>query len=309
MHRNRWPVVRTIGLLLLLLPPGLKAAQPQPSSAGPATASSNSITSESDLVQTRAQLLALLRMSPTLADVVASDPTLLSSQEYVARTNPELAKFLQSHPEIVRNPDFYLFADFPPGPGRRRADKLVRRPWPGEIYRQEEQPSLQLLRIVGPFIILLTLVGTLLWLVRILLENRRWSRIFKLQTEVHGRLIDRFGNNEELLSYMSSEPGRRFLEAAPIPIDFEHDRRLPATLSRVLASLQIGVVLTLLGIGLLALRHSLPEISEALLVCGIVVLMPGIGFILSAGITWLLSTRLGLMPGPAQEPGHTGDRP
>jgi hypothetical protein len=33
-----------------------------------------------------------------------------------------------------------------------------------------------------------------------------------------------------------------------------------------------------------------------MLVTGTVVLMPGIGFILSAGITWVLAGRLGLIP-------------
>jgi hypothetical protein len=74
----------------------------------------------------------------------------------------------------------------------------------------------------------------------------------------------------------------------------------------VLVPLQIGVVLTLLGIGLLALRHSLPEVASPLLVFGMVVLMPGIGFIISAGITWLLASRLGLMPHGAHD---SGDRP
>jgi hypothetical protein len=104
---------------------------------------------------------------------------------------------------------------------------------------------------------------------------------------------------------MNTDAGKRFLEAAPIPIDFERDRRIPAALSRVLLPLQGGVVLTLLGIGLLSLRSSLPEISSPLLVFGIVILMPGIGLILSAGITWLLAARLGLM---RHELGDAGDR-
>jgi hypothetical protein len=33
-----------------------------------------------------------------------------------------------------------------------------------------------------------------------------------------------------------------------------------------------------------------------MLVLGTAILMPGIGFILSAGITWVLAGRLGLMP-------------
>jgi len=58
----------------------------------------------------------------------------------------------------------------------------------------------------------------------------------------------------------------------------------------------VGVVLVLLGVGLLFLRHSGPDMSLPMLIVGTIVLMPGIGFILSAGITWILAGRLGLIP-------------
>jgi hypothetical protein len=308
MRINLRPGFKALGLFLLIHP-GLNAAQPQSASAPSRSVPvNNSVTTQQDVAETREKLLALLRLSPTLTDVVASDPSLLANQDYVNRNNPELETFLQRHPEVVRNPDFYLFANLPSGPGRR-GDRLVRRTWMGEPREQSEEPAFRLLREVGPFIILVTLLGTLLWLIRILLENRRWGRIFKMQTEVHGRLIEKLGNNEELISYMNTEAGRRFLEAAPIPVDFERDQRVPAALSRVLAPLQIGIVLTLLGAGLLALRNNIPEVSSALLVFGIVILMPGVGFIISAGITWLLAARLGLMPHNAHRLSDSGDRP
>ena len=298
------PAFRAIALLLLLFS-GLNMALSQPSPVSSRTAPVAAPASDRDLAETREQLMSLLRMSPTLTEVIASDPSLLANQEYVNRNNPELEKYLETHPEIVRNPDFYLFANLPLGPGKR-SDRLMRRMWNDQFRDQGNTASAELVRAVGPFLVMVTLLGTLLWLIRILLENRRWARIFTMQTQVHGKLIDRFGNNEELLSYMNTEAGKRFLEAAPIPVEFEPDRRIPATLSRVLVPLQIGVVLTLLGIGLLSLRHSLPEVSSPLLVFGIVVLMPGIGFIISAGITWLLAARLGLMPHGAHD---SGDRP
>jgi hypothetical protein len=315
MRITHWPAIGAMALLLLLLP-GLTSAQSQSSSAvrrttpaSPESISANSPTSDRDLAELREQLLLLLRMSPTLTEVIASDPTLLANQDYVTRNNPELEKFLQIHPEIVRNPDFYLFANLPPGPGRRN-EKLMRKTWMDQIRdQQEDHGSLLIVRQIGPPFMLLLFLGALIWLIRILLENRRWGRIFTMQTNVHGKLIDRFGNNEELLSYMNTEAGKRFLEAAPIPIGFEPDRRVPAALSRVLVPLQIGVVLTLLGIGLLVLRHSLREISSTLLVFGIVVLMPGVGFIISAGITWMLAARLGLMPRSTHELSDSGDRP
>ena len=253
MRITPWPVFRATGLLLLLLP-GLTAAQSQ-SSAVSKTASpnsqttfpANSPTSDRDLAELREQLLSLLRMSPTLTEVVASDPSLLANQDYVTRNNPELEKFLQNHPEVARNPEFYLFANLSSGPGRR-SEKLMRRTWMDQARdQQDNRLSYLIVREIGPPLLFLAFLGALIWVIWILLENRRWGRIFTMQTNVHGKLIDRFGNNEELLSYMNTEAGKRFLEAAPIPIGFEPDRRVPAALSRALVPLQIGVVLTLLA--------------------------------------------------------------
>jgi len=60
--------------------------------------------------------------------------------------------------------------------------------------------------------------------------------------------------------------------------------------------LQIGVVLVLLGVGFFLLRNIHADIHIPMLILGTIALMPGIGFILSAGITWLLAGRLGLIP-------------
>jgi len=55
-------------------------------------------------------------------------------------------------------------------------------------------------------------------------------------------------------------------------------------------------VLTLLGTGMIWLRHSVPDLAIPLLVFGMILLMPGLGFIITAAITWSLAARLGMMP-------------
>ncbi len=294
--------VRTAALLLALFA-GFTEVQSQSSAPAHQKVSSTPIAgapdaSEADTAATQEQLLKLLRTSPTLTMVVARDPSLLSDQDYVSRNNPELARFLQLHPEVARNPNFYLFSNLPRR-GGRLDEQLERRIWPdlGPQPRSEAPPALAWFSSeIGPFVVLLCVIASLLWLIRMLLENRRWGRIFKLQTEVHGKLIDRFAGSQELLAYMGTEAGKRFLEAAPIPVDFEREAQVPNAVARVLTPLQIGVVLVLLGIGLLFLRHSVADLAAPLLVLGIVALMPGLGFIISAGITWLLAQRLGLIP-------------
>jgi len=258
--------------------------------------------SDKDLLATQEELVRLLRLSPTLTTVVAHDPTLLSNQDYVARNNPQLAQFIAAHPEIARNPDFYLFTHVHGDEGGPD-QALERAVWPELV--QPRRSSWDASDVVDPIAALLAFacfLAALVWLLRLFLENRRWSRIFKQQSEVHSRLIDKFSSNQELALYMGTDAGKRFLEAAPISAGLEPEQRVPNAVARVLTPLQIGIVLVLLGAGLLLVRHATSELEIPLLMFGTVALMPGLGFIISAGVTWVLAARLGLMPeNPANE--------
>ena len=296
MRKYRW-FARAAGpvLVFVLLGAGLASAQQSKPAATREPAPNPSPTPEKDLADIQGELIKLLRMSPTLTTVVARDPSLLSNQDYVSHNNPELARFLQAHPEVARNPDFYLFTNMSESNGTP-SEALERKVWP-ELPAEHRSPVLQELISNGvPFLVFVCFLGALLWLTHVVLENRRWGRIFTLQTDVHGKLMDKFGSSQELLSYMNTEVGKRFLEAAPIPVGFERSQLIPSPVARVLTPLQIGVVMTLLGIGFFFLCHSIPDAATPLLILGVVVLMPGLGFIISAGITWALAWQLGLMP-------------
>lgn len=286
---------RDMALGLVLLGGPMAMAQPHP--ANTPVPPAPPMLNDKDVAATQAEVIRLLRLSPTLTTVVEHDPSLLSNQEYVAKNNPQLAAFLTEHPEVARNPDYYLFSHLPHEPGE--SDEVLERAvWP-DVYRghnDSQNPLTDFLRDLGPLLAFLGFLVVLAWMVRVFLENRRWGRVFKLQSEVHGKLIDKFSTNQELASYMETDAGRRFLEAAPIAVNLENGQRVPNAVARVLTPMQIGVVLVLLGVGLLQLRHAGPEMDVPMLVFGTLALMPGIGFILSAGITWLLAARLGLMP-------------
>lgn len=273
----------------VLTPSAVHAQQHTPAVVPPAP-------NDQDVAATQSQLIKLLRLSPTLTTVVSRDPSLLANQEYVEHNNPQLGAFLAQHPEVARNPDFYLFTHLNHTDGSPD-EALERAVWP-DLYRSGPPPSPfgDFMRDLAPVLAFASFLIALAWMVRVFLENRRWNRIFKLQSDVHGRLIDKFSSSQELAAYMETDAGRRFLEAAPIPVNFEQSQRVPNAVARVLTPLQIGVVLVLLGIGLLSLRHAQADMELPMLVFGTIVLMPGIGFILSAGLTWLLAARLGLMP-------------
>jgi len=302
MKHNRiraWALCLLAGpTLLLAAQPAILAAQAKQPKEAPASAAP---MNDQELHATQEQLLQLLRTSPTLTTVVARDPSLLSDQEYVNRNNPQLGQFLLQHPEIARNPEYYLFTNLNI-PGARRNQTLERAVWPEMAPAPMGPPRAR--EVIEPFTILAgfaCFLGTLLWLVRSFLENRRWSRTFKLQSDVHAKLIDRFSSSQELAAYMETEAGKRFLEATPIAVGLEQSQRMPNAVARVLTPLQIGVVLVLLGIGFFLLRNVNYAMNTPMLVLGVVATMPGIGFILSAGITWVLAGRLGLIPDSASD--------
>jgi hypothetical protein len=295
MQKLAWALSVFAGPVFLIAGIGAIRVQAQAGAAGKTQPAATPLLSDQELAATQEQLVRLLRTSPTLTSVVARDPSLLSDKEYVSRSNPQLEQFLEQHPEIVRNPEYYLFTHLD-SRGGRRDQALERAVWPD--FAAPQRPNLNVMDIVGPIlagIAFFCFLGAVLWVIRQIIENRRWSRIFKLQSEVHGRLIEKFSATQDIASYMGTEAGRRFLEAAPIPVGFEPEQRMPNAVARVLWPLQIGVVLVLLGAGLLYLRNAGPDMKIPMLVIGTVVLMPGIGFILSAGITWVLAGRLGLL--------------
>lgn len=242
-----------------------------------------------DSTHTRAQFSSVLdRYPPALKSVLALDPALLNNQSYLS-AYPALGAFLNSHPEIARNPSFYL------GDAANRRFNAPERESPYvEMWRNVFQ-GLTMLLVFG------TIVGLIAWLIRTIMDYRRWQRLAKVQAEVHTKILDRFTAHDELLAYIQSHAGRRFLESSPIMLD-EGPRSVAAPLGRILWSVQFGLILTAGGIGLLLVSGILPdEGSQPLRVLSGMAIAIGIGFVLSAGVSYILSRRLGLID-PASRP-------
>jgi hypothetical protein len=238
--------------------------------------------------ETRRDLEELLKQyPPSLPRVLRLDPTLLSSGEYL-KPYPALAAFLAQRPEVVHNPGYFFGTD-----GGYRDDPRQR------LTAQEQAVDMWRNAIEGFMIglLMLGIAGAVLWLVKTLIEHRRWSRLSKIQTDVHNKLLDRFTANEDLLAYIQTPAGRRFLESAPIPID--SPRAINAPLGRILWSAQAGAVFTVLGVGLyLVSRNSLEEVAAPLGAFGVVIIALGIGFIASAFLAYVLTRRFGLLNDP-----------
>lgn len=249
---------------------------------------------EAETAAIQSQLFKFLRTSPRLTMAISNDPSLLSYQEYVNRHNPELAAFIRRHPEIARNPEFYLFSDLPGGRNGEHVPHLFQRAvWP-EIGRRAG-PNYN--EMVFALIMGIVIPGAIIWLLRMLLQNRRWNRVFKVQTEMHSKLLDRIGGNQELFTYLGSDAGRKLMELAPMTAALESSRPSGpfSSINRILAPLQFGVVSTMVGIGFLCLGWYYNDTRGGTIVFGTLALMVGFGLMLSAGVSWAMARRFGLL--------------
>ncbi|HMF58910.1 MAG TPA: hypothetical protein VK595_00980 [Vicinamibacterales bacterium] len=239
--------------------------------------------------QTRDQLDRLFdNYPPAVARVFKLDPTLMNNPAYLA-PYPLLAAFLTEHPEIVHNPGYFL--EHVNNPNYDYNDPKG----------QQRKEMLAVLAGLGLFIAFLVIVGVATWLIRLVVTHRRWNRVSKVQFETHSKILDRFTSNDELLAYVQTPAGRRFLESAPIPAQ-DLQQTIAAPLSRILWSVQAGIVLVVVGIGLLQVSgRFIDEPAQLLNVIGVLTLSLGGGFIVSAIAAYALSRKLGLLDPPAAE--------
>lgn len=273
-----------IGACLLSITPLMMAAPP----TTPATSSTTTATTATaarvddyDSRETRDRFRELLRTyPPAVATVLRLDPSLFNNTSYLA-TYPGLAAFVAAHPEVAHSPEYYLGPVSLPGDTRQDV---------------QHERTVRILAGASGIFVFLTVTLTLAWLVRTLIQQRRWSRQSHVQTEVHSKLMERLTTGEELIAYAQSPAGKRFLEGGPIALDAAA-QPVSAPIGRFLWSIQAGLVLSAAGFGMQFVSNQMPlDIAPVATGVGILILSVGIGFVLSAIVSFLLSRRLGLVP-------------
>ena len=214
---------------------------------------------------------------PALREVFQRDPALLANAEYLA-PYPRITNFLAAHPEIVRSPSYFV----------------------GEWHRSEREPDgvwmyREMMSMISVGVVLLLFALSAAWLIRTALDHRRWQRVSKVQVETHSKVLDRMTSSDDLRAYMESPAGRRFLESAPIALDGKA-APLSAPLNRILWSIQVGVVALLAGVALQYVSRSvIADAGQPLWVLGVLLTAVGAGFLVSAGLSYMLSRHLGLL--------------
>lgn len=258
--------------------PSPPSTGPQQSSPGPA------FLERPDARETRDRLNELFNQyPPSVREVLRIDPTLMYRADYLANY-PVLAAFLEQHPEVAHNPGFFIGE------------------W--QFREQNNNPQIEAARTLRSFVdsmtvvlVIVTITTGVIFLVRTVVEHRRWQRAMKAQSDLNTKLIDRFAASDELLAYLQSAPGKALTEAPTLPQPAV--RGMDAPLGRIFWSLQAGSVMAFAGAGLLfvsgRMREDVAVVAPTLFAFGTVVLTIGIGFLASSAISFFLSQRLGLV--------------
>jgi len=145
-------------------------------------------------------------------------------------------------------------------------------------------------QVVDSFIIPPTVAFTFCFLTWVIVTSIRRVMATRAQSAVQEKLFSRIDSAEALTALTSTDSGRLFLESLTL------ERPEPTSPHRrILNGMQAGVVLTTFGLALMYLHHVKVSDRAELLVFGTGALGIGVGFLIAAATSLILSRSLGLL--------------
>ncbi|MCB9379001.1 MAG: hypothetical protein H6511_09605 [Holophagales bacterium] len=145
------------------------------------------------------------------------------------------------------------------------------------------------MEFIAPMLVLITVALVIGSIARAIVVNRRLRENSRTWAEVQGKLIDKFGSADEVVRYLESDAHRELLSGQTAAPSSPH--------GRILDSVHLGLLVAAGGVGfLISGAVSDRQVSEVMRVFGALGLVIGIGFLVSAGISWALLRSWGLLP-------------
>jgi hypothetical protein len=133
------------------------------------------------------------------------------------------------------------------------------------------------------------LLGFVAWLI---FTSIRRFLMARLQATLQAKLLDRIDSAETLLTYVSTDAGREFIEA----LRLEREREPRTTPYRsILIGVQLSIVLIVFGAALLLLHGTRVIPDQAAIVMGTLPIALGLGLGIAAAATYFLSRSFGLL--------------
>jgi hypothetical protein len=139
---------------------------------------------------------------------------------------------------------------------------------------------------IAVMMVLLAALATVGWCMNLAADSVKWQRRLKAQTELHSRLLEKFSSANEVVEFLQTPGGTKFVDS------ISNNREEPA--GGILRSTHRGIILVIVALGCLGLIVPFGWRENPLLVIGVILLCLGIGFLVSAAVSQLLSKTLGL---------------
>jgi hypothetical protein len=159
---------------------------------------------------------------------------------------------------------------------------------------QADQPDRTMVLLLGELQeILIPLAGIAMIVMIVWLTVRAKQEKARAQADFHKQLVDKFASGGDFASFLNSASGQRLLEG------FSNSQ--VNAKQRILRSTGLGIVASVVGLGLLGLGWT----EEGFFTSGVIVLTVGLGYLISAAVSYRLSQRMGLLK--ESEPSTTNE--
>ena len=141
------------------------------------------------------------------------------------------------------------------------------------------------------------LIGFIVWL----LNRTRRERMMRM-AELQTRMLEKFTSSNEFAAFIKTEEGQRYLRGMT-----EVPRKNPK--QRIVNTIRTAVVLVVFGTGLLAIAFFggfETPMDEPPFIIGFLAMVLGVGFLISAVVSYFMSKAWGLFP---EEPKSISSEP
>ncbi|HTV13380.1 MAG TPA: hypothetical protein VME68_01620 [Acidobacteriaceae bacterium] len=133
--------------------------------------------------------------------------------------------------------------------------------------------------------------GTFSWIIWVAFTTVRRYLIAKAKAGLQEKVLQRIDSSEALVALASNETGRNFLQS----ITLEESTPVQSPYGKILFGVQAGAVLFCFGVAMMFVHHHVEDYNAGFMILGLGAIGLGIGFLVAAVASVVVSRQLGLI--------------
>jgi hypothetical protein len=144
-----------------------------------------------------------------------------------------------------------------------------------------------------PMVVGVSFFALIGWIVFVFVDGRRRREQLKVMTDFHTKALDKMGSTADFGNFLETDGGKRFLKSLTI--------EGPGARQHIIRSTERGILCLVIGIALVILGWSFPELRDGFTIIGVIVTACGAGNLISCVASYGLSKSFGLLDGDRAE--------